>query len=294
MNNQRVEKLEKQVQRQQKLNWILGIIIIGVVGLGFTEPMINDIVVRSLIIVDEHGMPRIVLSTEPDEQNPKASIQHFDAEGNTKMWQGTEGDIMSTTYYDNDGEMRQSNGVHGEQEGTWYSFFDEDEVIAEMSWVFGDDSTPQIVLGHGKILGVEKILMFDEEMNVRIAIDSNQDGQSNFHLIDEEGNSRVVIGSDGLGTSGVTLYDEIQQLRWSAFTNGLTSGVSHYDKNGKERCSIAILEDSSTFFSINDQEEAFDILMGSVEDQILFSVDGEEGKNLHTVIPEITEMENKQ
>ena len=69
--------------------------------------------------------------------------------------------------------------------------------------------------------------------------------------------------------------------------------MSHYDKNGKERCTIAILEDCGTFFSINDQDEAFDILMGSVEDQILFSVDGEEGKNLHTKVPDISEMETE-
>jgi len=84
-----------------------------------------------------------------------------------------------------------------------------------------------------------------------------------------------------------------QKLKWSAFTHGLTSGVSHYDKIGNERCSIVILENSSTFFSINDQDEAFDILMVSVEDQILFSVDGEEGKNLHTKVPEISEMVNE-
>ena len=293
MNNQRVEKLEKQVQRQQKLNWILGMFIIGIVGLGFTQPRREHIVVRSLTIVDENGMPRIMLASELDVANPKASIQHFDAEGNTKMWQGTEGDIISTTYYDNDGEMRQSNGVHGEQKGTWYSFFDEDEVIAEMSWVFGEEEFPQIVLGHGQMIGVEKILMIDQEMDIRIALDANHNGDPNIHLIDEDGVSRVIIGSDGYGASGVTLYDETQELRWTAFTDGLTSGMSHYDKNGKERCTIAILEDCGTFFSINDQDEAFDILMGSVEDQILFSVDGEEGKNLHTKVPDISEMETE-
>ena len=293
MNNQRVEKLEKQVQRQQKLNWILGMFIIGIVGLGFTQPMLEHIAIRALTIVDENGTPRIMLSTETDAKSIRASIQHFDAEGNTKMWQGTEGDIMSTTYYDNDGEMRQSNGVHGEQKGTWYSFFDEDEVIAEMSWIYGGEEFPQIVLGHGQMIGVEKILMFDEELDIRIALDANHHGEPTIQLIDEDGVSRVIIGADGQGASGVTLFDETQELRWSALTDGLTSGVSHYDKNGKERCTIAILEDSSTFFSINDQDEAFDILMGSVEDQILFSVDGEEGKNLHTKVPDISEMETE-
>ena len=293
MNNQRVARLEKQVQRQHTLNWILGMFIIGIVGLGFTQPMLEHIAIRALTIVDENGTPRIMLSTETDAKSIRASIQHFDAEGNTKMWQGTEGDIMSTTYYDNDGEMRQSNGVHGEQKGTWYSFFDEDEVIAEMSWIYGGEEFPQIVLGHGQMIGVEKILMFDEELDIRIALDANHHGEPTIQLIDEDGVSRVIIGSDGYGASGVTLYDETQELRWSALTDGLTSGVSHYDKNGKERCTIAILEDSSTFFSINDQDEAFDILMGSVEDQILFSVDGEEGKNLHTKVPDISEMETE-
>ena len=294
MNNQRVEKLEKQVQRQQKLNWVLAIFIIGIVGLGFTQPMLENIAVRSLTIVDENGMPRIMLASEPDVTHPRAFIQHFDEKGKTKMWQGTEGEIMSTTYYDNNGDMRQSNGVHGEHKSTWYSFFDDDEVIAELSWVFGGEDFPQIVLGHGQMIGVEKILMFNEEMDIRIALDANHDGEPNIHLIDEDGVSRIVIGADGHGASGVTLYDETQELRWSAFTDELISGVSHFDKNGMERCTIAILEDSSTFFSINDQDEAFDILMGSVEDQILFSVDGEEGKNLHTKVPEITAMDNEQ
>jgi len=293
MNTNRVAKLELQVRRQQKLNWILGLFIIGIAGLGLTQPMLEHIVVRALTIVDENGIPRIMLSTEPDAKNFRASIQHFDAEGNPKMWQGTEGDIMSTTYYDNDGEMRQSNGVHGEQKGTWYSFFDDNKVIAEMSWVYGGDEFPRIVLGHGQIIGVEKILMFNQEMDVRILLDANHNGVPDIHLIDEDGVSRVIIGADGHGASGVTLYDETQELRWSAFTDGLTSGVSHYDKNGKERCTIVVLEDKSTFFSINDQDEAFDILMGSVEDQILFSVDGEEGKNLHTKVPEISVMENE-
>ena len=90
------------------------------------------------------------------------------------------------------------------------------------------------------------------------------------------------------------LYDENLELRWAAFTDGLNSGETHFDKSGKERCSVIVLEDKNTFFSINDQDEAFDIVMGSIENQILFSIDGEEGNNLHTKIPEITEMENDQ
>lgn len=292
MKIDRIAKLEKQVHRQQKLNWILVVTLIGAIGFGFTKPLLEHISVRTITIVDENGIPRILIGSEPDSQSPKAFIQHFDAKGNTKMWQGTDGDMMSTTYYDNDGEMRQSNGVHGEQKGTWYSFFDEDEVIAEMSWMFDGDEFPQIVLGHGQIIGAEKILLFNEEMDIRIALDANQEGEANMHFIDENGVSRVVIGADGYGANGLTLYDEVQQLRWSAFTDELTSGVSHYDKKGKERCTIAILEDRSTFFSINDEDEAFDILMGSIEDQILFDVEGEEDKNLHTKVPEFTEMES--
>jgi hypothetical protein len=288
MNNERVEKLEKQIRTQQKLNWLLGIALFGMVGFGFTPPMLEHITARSLCIIDENGMPRIILSSEPGKSEPKASIRHLDAKGNPKLWQGTEGDIISSTYYDNDGMMRQSNGVDGKRNGTWYSFFDQEKVNAEMSWTFGGEEFPQIVLGHGQIFGVEKILMFNPEMEIRIAIDANHEGDPSLQMLDENAVSRVVLGTYSEGPSGVSVYDEVQELRWSACTEELRSGVSHYDKNGKNRCSIAILEDSNTFFSINNKDEDFDILMGSLDDHFLFSIEGEQEENLQTSLPSTT------
>ena len=93
MSNIRVEKLEKQVNRQQKLNMLLGVFMIGALGLGFAQPMLEHITVRSIAIVDENGMPRILIGTEPGTASQRAFIQHFDTKGRAKMWQGTEDDI---------------------------------------------------------------------------------------------------------------------------------------------------------------------------------------------------------
>ena len=75
---------------------------------------------------------------------------------------------------------------------------------------------------------------------------------------------------------------------WIAFVENDVCVVAYCNANGKDRFSSVISGTNDAFFSINDQDAALDILMGSLSTgDILISVEEPEGGKLHTANPTI-------
>ena len=295
MNNGRVAKLERQIRKQQKLNWILGIIIIGAIGFGFTQAEIAELALERLVIVDGEGNPRIVLTAADDLEGNSAAIRYFDEDMNERLRTGTEsGGVVASSYFDKEGEIRMGLGLLDDTGAGISMFSKEREVMLELGYHYDLDSPPVLYLENGKVIGANQLFMHDSQNELKVVIEAeDEEGDSGIHFIDEEGFARLSMGLDANSACGISMYDESYGLRCRTFVQDEICTTEFYDTNGVERISTVISESNYAFFSINDEDEAFDILMGSVGDQVVFSVEGEEDGTLHTEIP-TSEIESEE
>ncbi len=274
-----MNQLDKKLRTQRVLTIFFGFSLMSVVVLGLTAKSPEVLVLKELVIVDDEQRPRIVLSTTGEGDESKACVSHFDVEQRLKLWQGTEGSIMSTTYYDNEEKMRLSQGVAGEREAAWVSFFKEDVALSELSWEFGNEEEyPRLILANGLITGPRRIFMYDKEETLRIALDAVDDGSASIHFLDESAYPRLSLGTNEEEDAGISMYDESFFTRWEAFCEDKAVVMKMSDANDKVRLYNVILEDGSSYTSINDEEEEFDILMGSAYGHVIFDVYDDEEK----------------
>ncbi len=241
----RVIELERQCNNQRKVIWSLGIIAIVTISLGFTRGSVEELVLRKLVIADELGNQRIVLSAGYDVNPEAASIVYHDSEGNIRYWSGTEAaKNVNTSYYDKDEKLAQSQSVT--ELGSAMSIFSKSGIVqAELSWERKKDSPPRLVLGNGEILGLARMLLYGKEMNVRIAIDAQHpSGDAVIYLMDEEFEQGLAMKSTPSGETSIAVNDGAGQAGWIVSANkeqGCMMNLS--DPSGADRVSLMVEKD---------------------------------------------------
>ena len=158
--DKRIEHLDQKLKMLRGVSLCMGIALTSFILFGLNAKGPDFLALKKLTIVDEQNRPRIVFSSVIEDGVSQACIVHFDEQGRRKLWQGTEQDIISTTYYDNDQQMRLAHGVDGDREATWISFFKDNVSHSELSWTYGDEADfPSLILPHGYIAGASKVLL---------------------------------------------------------------------------------------------------------------------------------------
>lgn len=273
----RLEQLEKKLRMQRLISIFFGLAIMGGIVLGFKTSDPEFLALKKLMILDEENRPRIVLSSVKDDDGVSmACIAHFDEQGRRRFWQVTEQDIISTTYYDNEENMRLAQGVDGTNETTWVSMFEDNVSISELGWTFGiEGAYPNLILHQGNILGPRQIQLFDFEMNRRVALGTDKEGDTSLNMIDKNGVPRIISAVDSYGDTGIYMHDELFGLRWVTFLEDGAVATKMFDLNEQDRASTVIFEDGSTYLSLKNPQDEFDIVLGSAHDSIIFSVSGE-------------------
>ena len=101
-----------------------------------------------------------------------------------------------------------------------------------------------------------------------------------MHFIDDDKAPRLTLGLNEDDESGITLFSEGYINRWEAFCEDDAVIMKMSDLNESARLYSVILNDGSAYSSVNDEQEDFDILMGSVEGRVIFDVyEDEEAMN---------------
>ena len=102
--NDRMERLEREVQRLRTGLLVLAVALVATFALGATQGTPDELTLRRLAIVDAGGKERVVASTTPDGI---ASIEHYDREGKLRIGIGTAPDgEAGIMHVDTDGKKR--------------------------------------------------------------------------------------------------------------------------------------------------------------------------------------------
>jgi hypothetical protein len=245
MNNiqSRVVELERQSHKQKKIIWSLGILSLAIALFGFTQGGIEELTLRKLVITDQEGRARIVLSAGFETNPNSASVVYLDPDQKIRYWSGTEGvENVNTSYYDEKEQLAQSQCVVRGGGSAMSLFSEKGTVQAELSWSRNEKDPPRLIVKQGEILGPTRMLLQDSDRHTRIAVDADYpSGNAVLFLMDEEQSQGIYLRSNLDGESTISVNEGNGRAGWIVAADkehGCMMNLS--DELGTDRISLMV------------------------------------------------------